>query len=250
MRVVMQSLPPGMQHRDRTDLGAEVAGIGGDAAQRLGRGTEQNGVDHRLVAEGDLGGGRRQGENDMEVGHRQQLGLARGQPVGAGQALTFGAVAVAAGVVGIADQPAVSTVLGMPTQRRRPARLDRCQDPALGAAEMRRMSLPIGWAMATDDVRHLQRGTHRASSVCRRKVQLQPLKRARRLADRAGRHLGIAGRRLQTVVTEQGLDDANVGAALQQMRGEAVPQRVHRHPLVQPGSGPGGSAGALQDGWV
>jgi hypothetical protein len=39
MRVVMQSLPPGVQHRDRADLGAEITRIGGDAAQRLGRGT-------------------------------------------------------------------------------------------------------------------------------------------------------------------------------------------------------------------
>ena len=36
----MQSLSPGMQHRDRADLGAKVAGVGGDAAQRLRRGTK------------------------------------------------------------------------------------------------------------------------------------------------------------------------------------------------------------------
>ena len=35
-------------------------------------------------------------------------------------------------------------------------------------------------------------------------------------------------------MAEQHLDDADVGAALQQMGGEAVPQRVHRHPLVKP----------------
>jgi hypothetical protein len=46
---VMQSLPPGMQHRNRADLSAEITRIGGDAVQRLGRSTKQNGVDHRLV---------------------------------------------------------------------------------------------------------------------------------------------------------------------------------------------------------
>ena len=60
VRVVVQRLAPGVQHGERADLGAEVAGIGGDVAQRLGRGAEQDGVDHRLVVERDLGDRRRQ----------------------------------------------------------------------------------------------------------------------------------------------------------------------------------------------
>ena len=67
MRMVVQRLPPGVQHRDRADLGAEVARVGGDAAQRLRRRAEQDGVDDRLVVERDLGGRRRQGKHDMEV---------------------------------------------------------------------------------------------------------------------------------------------------------------------------------------
>ena len=37
VRMMVQVLPPGVQHRDDTDLGAEMLGIGGDGAQRLGR---------------------------------------------------------------------------------------------------------------------------------------------------------------------------------------------------------------------
>ena len=248
--MVLQRLSPGVQHGDRADLGAEVARVGGDAAQRLGRGAEQDGVDHRLVVERDLGDRRRQGEDDVEVGHRQQLGLARLQPLGARQALALRAVPVAAGVVGAADQAAVGAVLDMPAERRRPAGLDRRHDAALGAAEMGRVGLPVRRAVAAEDVRHLQRGTHRRGSGGRRDLQPQPVERARRPADRAGRDLGVARRGLQVAVAEQGLDDADVGAALQQMRGEAVPQRVHRHPLVQPGCGAGGAAGGMQRGRV
>jgi hypothetical protein len=38
-------------------------------------------------------------------------------------------------------------------------------------------------------------------------------------------------------VTEQHLDDADVDAAFQQMGGEAVPQHMHAHSLVEPRRG-------------
>ena len=162
--MVVQRLSPGVQHRDRADLGAEIATVGGDVAQGLCRGAEQDGIDHRLVVERDLGGRRRHGEHDVEVRHRQQFGLALREPVGARQALALRTVPVAAGVVGVANQPAVGAVLDMPAQRRRPARLDRRHDAALGAAEMGRVGLAERRAVVAEDIRHLQRGAHRAGS--------------------------------------------------------------------------------------
>jgi len=47
--------------------------------------------------ERDLGDGRGQGEHDVEVGDRQQLGLARIEPVGTRQGLALRAVPVTAG---------------------------------------------------------------------------------------------------------------------------------------------------------
>ena len=57
--MVSAGLSPGVKHGDDTDLGAEMLGVGGDGAQRLGRGLEQDGVDRRLVVEGDVGDLRR-----------------------------------------------------------------------------------------------------------------------------------------------------------------------------------------------
>ena len=158
VRMVVQVLAPGVEHGDEADLGAEMLGIGGDPAQRLGRRSEQDGVDRLLVLEGDLGDRRRQGEDDVEVGHRQQLGLPGGEPFGAGLPLALRAVPVAAGVVGACG----------PARSRRSARHDRPAPPSgtarsrhhapLDAAEVAVMGPAIGVAVAAEDIRHLQVG--------------------------------------------------------------------------------------------
>jgi hypothetical protein len=89
MGVMMQVLSPGVQNRDDTDLGTQVAWVGGDRAQRLGGRPEQDGIDRRLVVEGDLGHRGRHREHDVEVRNRQQLGLPLRQPLGASQALLW-----------------------------------------------------------------------------------------------------------------------------------------------------------------
>ena len=61
------------------------------------------------------------------------------------------------------------------------------------------------------------------------------LQRTDHFAQQVGRHLGIEGGGVQFLVTEQHLDDPDVDLLLQQVSGKAVPQRVHRHPLVDPG---------------
>ena len=74
----MQVLSPGVQDGDQPDFGAEMPGIGSDDAQRLGGGFKQQVIDDRLVLMGDVGDRSGQGKDDMEIGHRQELGLAVG----------------------------------------------------------------------------------------------------------------------------------------------------------------------------
>ena len=47
-------------------------------------------------------------------------------------------------------------------------------------------------------------------------------------------------------MTEQHLDDADVGVLFEQMRGETVPQRVRRDALLDPGGLGGGTDGAAK----
>jgi hypothetical protein len=76
MRVMRHRRAPGVQHRGDSDARAQMLGVGGDPEQRLGRGLEQQVIDHPLVLPGDGGDRRRQGEHNMEIGNGQELGLA------------------------------------------------------------------------------------------------------------------------------------------------------------------------------
>ena len=245
--MIVKVLAPAVQHRDEADLGAEMLGIGGDRAQRLGRRPEQDGVDHRLVLEGDRGDLGRQREHHVEIGNRQKLGLARGEPVLAGLTLALRAMPVAAGIVGHADRPAGSAALDMAAECGGPAQLDRAHHAPLDASEMavmgRRYASP--WRRkisATSSLADIG-GTDQPGGTTSMFSRSSGLRRA---PDQAVRDPGVARRARQIVVAEQHLDDADVGAVLQKMGGEAVPQRVDRHALVDAGGGTRRAAGRIQ----
>jgi hypothetical protein len=86
-----------VQHGGEADARAQMPGIGGDGRQRLGGGAKQEVVDGGLVVERDLGDRRRQGEDDVVIGDRQQIGLALGEPLTRRCALTLRAMPIAAG---------------------------------------------------------------------------------------------------------------------------------------------------------
>ena len=82
--------------------------------------------------------------------------------------------------------------------------------------------------MIAEDVRDLQRRTGQQCRGLRgwldRRDEL--LEWAGDLAQRLEGDTGVERRRIEFLVPEQHLDDADVGILFQQMRGEAVPQRV------------------------
>ena len=53
--VMRERRAPAVQHGGEADAGAEVLRVGGDGDERLGRGLEQDIVDHGLVLVGDVG---------------------------------------------------------------------------------------------------------------------------------------------------------------------------------------------------
>src|SRR4051794_23750599 len=59
----------------------------------------------------------------------------------------------------------------------------------------------------------------------------QLVQRAGYGAHRSGCDLGVKGRVLELRVAEQDLDDADIGAVLEQVGGEAVAQRMRADPL-------------------
>ena len=140
-----------------------MPGIGGDDAQRLGGGLEQDAVDDGLILEGyrcDLG---RQCEDHVEIGDRQQVVRTCRQPVARGSALALRAVPVAAGIISDMNRTAGSATLDMAAERGRAAQFDCGYHAALHPTEMAAMGLNIGRAVVAEDVRHLQCGAHEAA---------------------------------------------------------------------------------------
>ncbi len=128
--------------------------------QRFGRSLEQDVVDHPLVLEGDRRDLFGDGEDNVEVRHGQQVGLAVAEPLRAGERLTLRTVPVTAGVIGDALMTAGVALFDVATQHCGTTLLDRTHDATLRAAERVGMHVPIGWAVATQNVRQFQRGTH------------------------------------------------------------------------------------------
>src|SRR6516165_108522 len=64
----------------------------------------------------------------------------------------------------------------------------------------------------------------------------QEVEWAGHLADRVDRDAGVKRRRVELFVSEQNLDDADIGLLLQKMRGKAVPQRMNADALGNAGT--------------
>src|SRR6266581_570747 len=161
----------------------------------------------------------------MKVRHWQQLGLPIREPLGPRQPLAFGTVTVAARVVSDAGCTAIVALLDMAAEHRRPARRDGAHDPSLAAPEMTGACLSKRFAMAAEDIRHLQSRNHGSRSAGRYDFQAEPIERARRVADRFGGDSGVACRAREAGMAEQDLDDTHVRPALQEMGRTCVSSR-------------------------
>jgi hypothetical protein len=156
MGMKKQALSPAMEYGKETDLGAQMLGVGSDGGQGLGRGSEQNAVDEIfvLISDGsDLLGNR---EDDMKIVRRENFGLSFFDPLGTSERLALWAMTVSTGVIA---GPLVTTAvapLEMTAQSCGAAHLDSGQDAPLCGGQRRAMLFTIGFAVATEDVRHFQ----------------------------------------------------------------------------------------------
>ena len=157
---------PTVQDREDTDAGAEVFGIGRDGEHSLGRSLEQDAVDCGLVRVGDIGDLSRQREHDVEVGNRQELGLALGQPLARRRSLALRTVPIATGVVADLRVTAVLVLAAydMAAELCRAAILDRRHHLELLEADMAGMGSTPCRSMAAEDIRDLQRRTGHSCS--------------------------------------------------------------------------------------
>ena len=177
-----QRRAPGVEHGGEADARAEMLRVGGDGGQRLGGGLEQEVVDGGLVLERDGADRRRQGEDDVIVGNRQQVRLAVFEPLPRRGGLALRTVAIAAGVVGDPFVRAVLAALDVSAERGRATGLDRRHDLQLGEAHVPGVGLPPRRSMGAKDVGDLEARPRHAAVVRRAAIG----SRDRRRADPAG----------------------------------------------------------------
>src|ERR1700686_280255 len=96
VRMSQQILAPGMQDREEPDFGAQVFGIASYREKGFRTGAEQEVIEDLLVLQRQWGELVRQGEDDVDIGDRQEFVLASGDPLMASSALALGAMPIAA----------------------------------------------------------------------------------------------------------------------------------------------------------
>src|SRR3982074_1706726 len=96
VRMMMQILSPGMEHRHEADPRAQMFGVGGDLQEGFGRGAKEPAVNTPLVLEGHGRAHLRQREDNVKVLDRQKFSGALFKPRRAGGALALRAMAIAA----------------------------------------------------------------------------------------------------------------------------------------------------------
>ena len=92
----------------------------------------------------------------MEIPHGKQFGLARRQPDLCRTRLTFGTMAIAAGIIGDVFMRAVFTSRNMAAEHRRAAALDRAHHLQLVEADMAGIGRTPGSTVGAEDIRNLK----------------------------------------------------------------------------------------------
>src|SRR6202030_1018775 len=158
VRIMMQILSPGMEHRHEADLRAQMFGVGGDLQESLGRGAKEHAVNNPLVLEGQGRDHLRQREDDAKVLDRQQLSGALFEPRRAGGALALRAMAIAAGTIRDRALAAAVALFDVATERGGATDCDVAQRFLLASRERSAIRIEISWTVDAENIGQLQRG--------------------------------------------------------------------------------------------
>ena len=225
VRVELQILAPGVQHRQHAGLGTQVLGIGGHLEQGLGGGPQEQVVDDPRIGQCDRVEGIREREDEMEIRHREQFRGAGLQPPCRGRGLAGGAVAIAAGVVGDLLMPALGAPQDVTAQGRGAAGGQVVEGAALLGCQPRAVLFQELVETAPDDLGHGgPRSSHDRGPP---RGQVEAIQRAPGRLQRRGGHMEVPSRGVEAAMAEQDLDGPQVGAGLEQVGREAVPQRLN-----------------------
>ena len=219
MGVKVEVLIPGVQDRGEADLGLKALIVPGKLEQSLGGRVKEEIKNECLVAPGQGLEVVGQGDHQVEVGNGQKPLQALRQPSGLLEALALGTVAVAAGVVGdrqVAAAPAADVHVSAQTGGA--AAFDIPHGLMLRRAEA--MVFPVVRAMVAKDLGHLQGWSGHASASSR--GGLDHIQGTHQFLEQPVGNVGVTQGGTDGTVAQEDLQDADVGAGLQQVGGKAV----------------------------
>src|SRR5579872_3277904 len=147
-----------MQDAQKTDLSAQMLGIGRNLQHGGRAGLKQEVIEDTRIALTKRNQGVGQCEDYVEVRHAEQFLLSRGEPALARLRLALGAVAVAAAVVRDGLVAAAWTIIDMPAQSRSAALSDGAQHLHPLIAEMLAVLVHEPGALCMNEIGHLEGG--------------------------------------------------------------------------------------------
>jgi len=100
MRMEKQILAPGVQYREKADLGAQVLRIGGNLQESCRTGSKQEGIDEFFVVENQGSQSVGERKDNVHVGNGQKFLLTSGQPLVASVGQTLRTMPIPAAIVG------------------------------------------------------------------------------------------------------------------------------------------------------
>jgi len=131
MGMVMQRLPPGMQHGEEADLRPQMVRIACHGQEGLGHRLKEEGIHPPRVLEREWAQAMWEGKHHMDIGDVEQLRFAGCEPGGLRPAWTLRAMPIATGVIGDLQVPTLVTLRGVPSQGGGPADRDRPEGAVL-----------------------------------------------------------------------------------------------------------------------
>jgi hypothetical protein len=163
--MVVQGLPPGMQHREQPDVCAQVVRIARHRQEGLGHGLKEEGIHHPRVVQREGAEGMREGKHHRDVGDVEPLRFAGREPGGLRPAWTLGAMPIATGVLGDLHVPTLLTLRRMPPAGRRATDRNGPEGAVLLGGQGGAIACQIGRAILAHHVRHCEGGAvHRSAS--------------------------------------------------------------------------------------
>src|SRR5713101_2912449 len=137
VRMADQRLAPRVEDAHAPDLGAQMARVGGDLAQRGRARLEEPAVHTTRIAVTERQERMRQREDDVHIRDVEELALPRGEPPLAGLRLALRTVSIPTRVIRDGLMPAAVTPVETPAERGGATARDRAKDRSLLDAQPR-----------------------------------------------------------------------------------------------------------------